>query len=256
MNLSYLDNALWASSLIGHVTLVLVLVWRGKWREFPVFTSFVGFAAFTTVLLFLILSYGSKHAYFLAYWITGFIDYALQVALIYEIARDVLRPTGMWIQDARKAFLGWGGVVVLWGTVLASRIGPPQAKGLDLWDVRVTVFTSLLTCSLVTTMSVAADRLGLQERSSVVAIGHGIGLWAFIALLEEFGRAIWGWDRQFIVFVHVREIVYLLVLVYWVITFWLPEKVRAPLSPEMNDYLVALHRRVKYDAEGGDERSL
>jgi len=255
MNLSNFDNALWAASLVGHVALVLILVWRGKWREFPVFTSFVGFAALTTVLLFLVLRYGSKHGYFLAYWITGFADYLFQVALIFEIARDVLRPTGTWVQDARKSFLGWGGVGLLWAAALASQIGPPQARGFDLWDVRVTVFTSVLTCSLVTAMSVAANRLGLQERSPVVAIGHGIGVWAFIALLEEFGHVVFGWDRQFVVFVHIREIVYLTVLVYWMMTFWLPEKVRAPLSPEMTAYLVALHQRVQYSLQSNDRRT-
>jgi len=256
MNFSNLDNALWAASLVGHVALVLVLVWRNKWRDFPVFTSFVGFAALTTVLLFLVSKYGSKHGYFLAYWLTGVVDYVLQVALIFEIARDVLRPTGTWVQDARNAFLGWGAAGLVAATVLALQIGPPQAKGLDLWDVRITVFTSLLTCSLVTAMSVAANRLGLQERSPVVAIGNGIGMWAFIALLEEFGHVIFGWDREFVVFVHIREIVYLLVLVYWTVTFWLPAKVRAPLSPEMTAYLVALHQRVEYDLNSGDRRTL
>lgn len=256
MNLSGLDNALWAASLVGHVALVFVLVWRKKSHEFPVFTSFVGFGALTTVLLFLVLRYGSKHGYFLAYWITGFADYVFQVALIFEIARDVLRPTGTWVQDARKAFWGWGGAGLFWAAALASQIGPPQAKGFDLWDVRVTVFTSLLTCSLVTAMSVAANRLGLQERSPVVAIAHGIGVWAFIALLEEFGHVIFGWDRQFVLFVHIRELAYLLVLVYWTVIFWLPEKFRAPLSPEMTAYLVALHRRVQYDLESGDRRNL
>ncbi len=256
MNLSNLDNALWAASLVGHVVLVLVLVWRRRWREFPVFTSFVGFGALRTVSLFLVLRYGSKHAYFLAYWITGFADYVFQVALIFEIARDVLRPTGTWVQDARKSFLGWGGAGLLCAAALASQIGPPEAKGFDLWDVRVTVFTSLLTCALVSAMSVAANRLGLLERSPVVAIGNGLGLWALISLLEEFGHVIFGWDRQFVVFVHIREIVYLLVLVYWMTTFWLPEKVRSPLSPEMTAYLVALHQRVQYDLQSGDRRNL
>jgi len=256
MNLSIVDNALWAASLIGHVALVLVLVFRKQNREFPIFTGYIGFQAVATILLFFVLRHGSRHGYFLAFWITGFADYVLQVALIFEIARDVLRPTGTWVQDARKAFFGWGAAGLVAATVLASQIGPPQAKGFDLWDVRITVLTSFVTCSLVAAMSVAASRLGLQERSPVVAIGHGFGLWALISLLEEFGHVIFGWDRQFVVFVHIREIVYLLVLVYWMTTFWLPEKVRAPLSPEMTAYLVALHRRVQYDLQSGDRRNL
>lgn len=252
MNLSTLDNVLWAASFVGHVALVLVLVIRKRVREFPVFTGFLGYEALTTVMLFFVSGHGTKHAYFLAYWITGFANYLFQIALIYEIARDILRPTGTWVSDARKAFFGWGAAGMVAAAVFAMQIGVPQSKGFDLWDTRITVFTSLLTCALFLAMSVAANRLGLQWRSHVVALGQGLFIWSFIALLEDFGHVVFGWDREFVVFVHVRMLVYLSVLGYWMVAFWLPEKKRAPLSPEMNAYLVALHERVQYDLSSVD----
>ncbi len=252
MSLSTLDNALWATSLLGHVALLLVLLVRRRARDFPVFTAVIGFEVLRTVLLFVILRHGSRHAYFLAYWITGFADYIFQVALIVEIARDILRPTGSWVRDARSAFLGWGVAGLVAAGIFALQVGPPQAKGLDLWDVRTTIFTSLLTCELFIAMAVAANRLGLQWRSHVVAIGQGIATWAFVALLEDFGHTALGWNRQFVVFVHIRMFVYLAVLIYWMVAFWLPEKVRAPLSPGMNTYLVALHERVQYSLKSID----
>jgi hypothetical protein len=249
MNLSTWDNALWAAGFIGHVALVLDLVIRKRVREFPVFTGYIGFQALTTILLFLVSRHGARHGYFLAYWITGFADYIFQIAVIFEVARDVLRPTGTWVRDARRAFLAWGLGGLMAAAALALQIGPPQSKGFDLWDVRVTVFTSLLTCGLFISMSAAANRLGLQQRSYVFALGQGFFAWTFCSLLEEFGHAIFGWDREFVIFVHVRMIVYLLVLVYWIVVFWLPEKARAPLSPEMKAYLVSLHEKVQYDLE-------
>ena len=37
------DNALlWAAGFIGHIALMLVLIIRKRWRDFPVFTAFVG----------------------------------------------------------------------------------------------------------------------------------------------------------------------------------------------------------------------
>jgi hypothetical protein len=249
MNLSTWDNALWAAGFIGHVALVLVLVIRKRVREFPVFTGYIGFQALTTILLFLVSRDGTRHGYFLVYWITGFTDYIFQIAVIFEVARDVLRPTGTWVRDARRAFLAWGLGGLMAAATLALQIGPPQSKVFDLWDVRVTVFTSLLTCGLFLSMSAAANRLGLQQRSYVFALGQGFFAWTFCSLLEEFGHAIFGWDREFVIFVHVRMIVYLLVLVYWMVAFWLPEKARAPLSPEMKAYLVSLHEKVQYDLE-------
>lgn len=78
MNLSALDKALWATSLLCHVALLLMLVFRRRATVFPVFTAFVASEAFRTVLLFLVLRFGSKHGYFLAYWITGFLNYAFR----------------------------------------------------------------------------------------------------------------------------------------------------------------------------------
>lgn len=247
MTLSTLDKVLWAASLVGHAALTSVLVIRKRWREFPVFTSFLVYEALSTVLLVVVSDNRSRHAYFLAYWITGFGNYAYQVAVIYEIARDVLRPTGRWVQEARRSVLLWGGLGLVAATVLALQLGPTQSKGLDLWEARLNVFTSLLTCGLFLAMSAAANRLGLQRRSYVVALGSGITVWACVALLQDFARAALGWDRSFVALGHIGMVMYLLVLVYWIVMFWLPEKARAPLSPEMRAYLLALHDRVHYD---------
>ncbi len=36
---------------------------------------------------------------------------------------------------------------------------------------------------------------------------------------------------------------------YWVRVIWRPEPQQAPVSPEMQRYLVALHAQVQYDLE-------
>ena len=168
------------------------------------------------------------------------------------MARDVFCPTGTWIRDARNSFLGWGLTGVIAAGMVVSQLWPPQVRGIDLWDARITVFTSLLTCTLFVAMSWSATSLGLHQRCYVFAIGQGFTSWAFCSLLEELGRAIFGWDLQLVIFVQIRMIVYLAVLIYWMVVFWLPEKERAPLSPEMRAYLAALHEQVQHDLERVD----
>ena len=248
MKLSHLDSALWAASLLGHVALLLILFLRKRAREFPIFTFFVASEVFRTVLLFLVLRYGTKHQYFLAYWITGFANYLFQVALIVEIGRNVLRPTGRWIFEARRSFLIFGAIGLLVAATMAFEIGPAQSKGLDLWDTRVTIFTALMTCGLFLAMLTAANRLGLRWRSQVFAIGQGLFLWAFIALLGDLGHTALGWNRNFMVLDQVRMVTYLAVLMFWNVTFWLPERERAELSPEIRAYLLAAHSRLEYDS--------
>ena len=247
MNISVWDNALWAASLIGHVALLLVLVVRKRVRDFPVFTFFVASEVFRTVLLFLVLRYGTKHGYFVAYWATGFANYLFQIALILEIGGNVLRPTGRWVLEARKSFLMWGVFGLGVAAIVAYEMGPSQSKGLDLWDTRVTVFTALMTCGLFLAMLTAANRLGLRWRSQVFAIGQGLFLWAFISLLSDVGHTALGWNREFIALDHIQMFTYLAVLLYWTVAFWLPEKERAELSPEIRAYLVAANERLEYD---------
>ena len=254
MTFSTLDEVLWAASFVGHAALASVLLSRRRWREFPVFTSFIVYEALTTFLLFVVSRNGSKRAYFLAYWITAFGNYLFQVAVIYEIARDILRPTGRWVQEARRSFFLWGGLGLILAVLLALQLGEPQSKGLNLWDARVQVFTSMLTCELFLAISAAANRLGLVRRSYVVGLGFGLTVWACVALLEDFAHAALGWNRNLVGLAHFEQVVYLLVLGYWIAVFWLPEKARAPLSPQMREYLIALHERVQYDLHGMDGR--
>ena len=50
-----------------------------------------------------------------------------------------------------------------------------------------------------------------------LAIGQGLTAWSFIALLEDFSHVTLGWNRQFIILVHVRMLAYIAVLVYWIV---------------------------------------
>lgn len=249
MNFTILDNVLWAAGFLGHVALLVVLLVRRRWQAVPVFTLLVTFQVLVTAVLFPISRYGSWHTYVLAYWITVFGDYCFQLVLLLEIARAVLRPTGTWIQDARRSFLLWSAGALLVAAIFALTVGPPSARGLDLWEVRARLLTSLLTCELFIAIALAANRLGLPWRSHIMALGQGITIWALISLLGDVGHVALGWSLEFVVFDHLRMFVYLAVLVFWAIVFWVPEPARAPLSPEMQDYLLALHRRVQYDLD-------
>ncbi len=249
MPFTTLANVLWATSLLGHLAVLSVLLVRGRWRKFPVFAGVLLYQVTETVVLGVIAHQGRWHAYSVAYWVLVFGDYGMQLALIWEIARSVLRPTGTWIRDARQSFFLWSAAGVLLAVGLAFTIGPPGSKGLDPWEARLTVFTSLLTCELFLAMSAAANRLGLPWRSHVMALAQGIMAWAAIALVGDLGHVILGWNRAFAVLDYARNLVYLGVLVFWGVAFWLPERARAPLSADMQEYLVALHRRVQYDLD-------
>lgn len=252
MTLTILDNALWATGFLGHVALLFVLVKRRRWREYPVFSGMILFQVAVTITLFLI-SRDRPRTYYRAYWITSFIDYSFQIGLIFEIARVVLRPMKIWVQDARSSFLGWSALGVALATGAALSVDASAAKGLDLGAVRVTLFTSVLTLELFLSMSMSANRLGLPWRSHVMALGQGISAVAITDVLSDIGHMHYGWTREFVIFDRFGQFVYLGALFYWLYAFAHPERKRTPLSKEMQEYLLALHRQVQYDLEGTNE---
>jgi hypothetical protein len=249
MNLTTLDNVLWAAGFIGHVALLFVLLLRGRWRAFPIFTLAIAYEAMVTIVLFLTYRYGKPDAYGVAYWTADVGDFAFQCGLIYEIARIVLRPTGTWVRDARKSFVLWSGLGVVVALALALAAKPGPSSSLTTLEVREVFFTSVLTCELFLSMIFAANRLGLQWRSHVMALAQGLTVWALVTLASSVAHIGYGWNRQFAVFDHIRMFFYLGALAFWMVAFWLPERERAPISPDMHDYLVALHGRVQYDLE-------
>jgi hypothetical protein len=249
MNLTALDNFLWAAGFVGHVALLLVLLLRHRWRQFPIFTGFIATHIVVSVALFLVSRYGTRHSYAATYWSTSALDFIFQLALIFEVARVVLRPTGTWVRDARSAFILTGGVGAAVALALSLAVKPLMPSSLDIWEIRGDLFTALLDCELFLAMLYASNRLGLVWRNHVMGLAQGLTIWAFGAVASDIAHIIYGWSRSFLVLDHLLMFLYLATLVYWTVVFWRPEPVREPLSMEMKDYLVALHSRVQYDLE-------
>lgn len=244
MNLSTLDRVLWLLGFFGHLALLWVLTFRARWRVFPVFTGLIAYQVAQTLVLFFAFRNGTRHTYFLAYWLLAAGDYSFQVALIFEIARLVLRPTGTWIRDARAGFLMGSTASVLIAAALSMGISPPGVRGLDLWEMRVTLFTSLLTCELFLSISLAANYLGLPWRSHVMSLGQGLAAWSAVAVIGDVAHVATGWHRELIIFDELRMYIYLAVLAFWIVAFWRPERKRAPIAKELQDYIAVLHQRL------------
>jgi hypothetical protein len=255
MDLLKLDNLLWAASFLGDVVLLGVLILRGRTRNFPLFTSLVGFDVLLNIALYTLNAQGMKTWYSRMYWGSEIVDFALQIGVVVEMARIVLRPTGAWVRDARKQFILWTSVGAAVAVLLAWGVSPPGLNAKEVWQVRGSLFSSLVTCEMVLVMALASTRLGLGWRSHVMALGEGLGAWSIVAVAVDSIQSFLGTAQQFAVLDRVRIFVYCAALAYWIVQFWLPEPVRRPISPELNNYILALHRKVTYDLDRVDVES-
>jgi len=249
MKASLLDNALWAASFAGNLILFFILLYRRRWQQFPVFTTLIGYYVLENIVAFLVYRY-DRNIYATVYWITFALDFLLQIALIFEVARIVLRPTGTLLQDKRVGFFIAGLAGALIAAALTFAVHPSVPKSILAWGIRAYLFTSLLFCELFLATMFAAQRLGLVWRNNVMGLGQGLTAWALVSAMVDVAHSYYGavHPHDFMTLEHIRTFAYISAVVYWAITFWLPEPARRPLSEEMQKYLVALHAKVQYDS--------
>jgi hypothetical protein len=247
MHLSALDKFWWAAGFLSTVALVAVLLVRRRWREFPVLTVWFAFLAARTITLFLLYNSHSVHAYRQVYLACLWLDFALQLGVAVEIARIVLRPTGTWVQDARARFViaGVAGAVI--AGVLAWWVSPPASTVSLIWRIRGNLFTSLVICELFVVMSLTANRLGLGWRNHVMAVGEGLTAWTSIMVVTTALQSLLGTQHFYADLDYVRDLAYFGAAFWMAVQLWSAEPERQPISSDLQEYILALHRRVEYD---------
>jgi hypothetical protein len=249
MNLSALDFYLWTIGILGNAVLFTVLIFRCRWKEFPVFTTYMGFEFIWGLALYSIYRHGSYDWYARTYWTGACLDFLLQLGVVWEIAYIVLRPTGTWVRDARKQFILWGAAGILIAAALPFLVTPPAATLLHRLEVRGNLFTALVVCELIAVVTRTSKSLGLGWRNHVMALGNGWTAWAVTAILVDGLHSFFGAEHYFRELEHVRMIAYLAALGYWMVQFWLEEPARQPISPELRAHILDLHRRIKNDLD-------
>jgi hypothetical protein len=222
---------------------------RERWRVFRFFTAWIAFQVVDNIVFFyLVYNHSTAGLYKTIYWSAEVIDLALQVCVVLEMARIVLKPTGTWVRDALKNFLLLGLAGVLIAAVLSYVAKPHSANSLNAWIERGSLFSAMLSLELFVAMGAASTNLGLVWRNHVMGLAVGWSVWAIVDFFVEGAYSYLGPNWHGIDLDQVRIISLQLVTIYWAIIFWLPEPEERILSPEMRRYLAALHQDVQLNA--------
>jgi len=250
MQLSLLARILWATGFGELLALMLVLLARHRWRSFPFFTTYIIFQLVEAVVLYSIHLWADSRTYFWAYWTGDLFDLLLQLAVVFELTRTVLKPTGTWVRDARKMFF----LLAVGGTLIAAAasyaINPALPNTLDNWLEKGDLFSAMLNAQLFLAMGLASTRLGLAWRHHVMGIATGWMLWAGVNLFTEAAYSYFGPSWHGIVLDNIRILAFQAATIYWVINLWFPEPKARTLSPEMQSYLLGLQRHLAVAVQG------
>lgn len=250
MPLSGIGLLFWVAGFSGHLLLLGVLFGRCRARQFPVFTTLICSDVLRTLVLFLVRRSGNLAAYLWAFLVLGFLDVALQFGVVYEVAAHVFRPLGRWAPDVRRG-LTW---LISGSLAVASVLTWMAAPSASRWEfntlIKAGFFSSAMLSELFLGMVVLSVTVGLPWKTHVARIAQGLGAFSILDVLIEAGHTLYGGVYQAHVnevLTSARQVLYLAVLGYWVVTLWQEAPEPRELPAEMREQLRSLATRLSYD---------
>ncbi len=246
MHLSFAAALLWAASFMLDAALLFVLVHKKRYRLVPWFTGLIAYYIFYSLVCFLAIRAGFRQLYREVYWSGAFLDFLLQTAVVLEIGAIVLRRSGRWVEGAKGRLAAAAAAAPAIALLMTIMMKPAAETRLDAWDARVSLFTTVFICLLFTAIMAASQQLGLAWRSHVMREGYGLTIWVLVAFFTDTLHAYWRTAESFTALEHIRMIVYLGVLSYWILAFWISEQTQSDLPSDMLERMKTLGLPIEY----------
>ena len=247
MHVSGLDGVLWIMGSAGELLLLVILLYRGLYKVFPLFTAFILWALISDPLLFVALM--ARHdafsqLYYRTYFAINILQYALEIGVLVEIGANVLRPS----RNSRTR----GILFVLWGCMLVIGLAAflfaayINASTLSHTRAFVVMDTTVAILRLVTFVLIAgfSQVLGLGWRNHVLQLASGLAFYATVTLIvgvaHSYLRATPDYAAKYREFAQLGVLGYLCALYYWCYSFARQEAPRKEFSPQMAQLLVSI----------------
>jgi hypothetical protein len=243
VHLTGLDRFFWALSFLLECGLLGVLLAKRRASKLPVFTALIVETILQTIILFFTYRYASSERYFYTYWTLAVVDTALQIALAYELARHVFQPLGVWAKDVRKSFAVLIAVSLVIAAGLTWLASPPTKTLRSVVVIRGDLFSSALMTELFVVMIALSVSFGLPWRTHVARVAQGYGIYAFFGIVTDAAHGYLG-DAAYQLLSQMQIGLYIVFLVYWIITLSMEEPKPRKLPPQLHDDLRALQQKV------------
>jgi hypothetical protein len=187
MTYDILIQNLWPVGLTLQAMLTGILLWKRSWSTFPFFTAYSICSFVSTLVLFLLRH--SPVAYFYAYWPAEMLCVAFDLAVLYEVFRQLF---GAYRALRRMAWIALQcalAVLVLIGvTVLASSTPSQRWKLMGAALLAIEGALRMIQLGIVIFLFVFSRIFRLHWRQPVFGIALGLGIFAFA---EVFVTASW-----------------------------------------------------------------
>ena len=232
--------------LLLQASLCIVIFRKGLARLYPIFVIYLLLNLAEDA--FGLWSNLSSDAYRRYYFVATILDYVLQLLIVFEIGKNVLRPAKRSIPFpiapvATVSILLCTLVAASFSPQIQSSIGNGSLVQLSL---RVTLGLAVLKLLLFAALAGFAQVLGIGWKSHVLQLATGLAFYAGVSLLIQIasshvpdpGSANYVPHLQRLM--QIQSAAYNATLVFWIWAFSRNEAPRKDFTPQMQEVLVTI----------------
>ncbi|MGA2538595.1 MAG: hypothetical protein ABSF53_21485 [Terracidiphilus sp.] len=232
-----LDTILWLAGDGATAAVAILLLRKGTFRTFPLFSSYLLWSLLSDLALFAVGHFDPAF-YYNAYSISNAIDSLFQFGVLVELSWAVLRPLRgslpRWTLLAIAILILLVGAAVWplaagWGLGSLSLAGQVNVHVQETFSVlRILFFLLLAGCSQL---------LSIGWRDRELQIATGLGFYSLVSL------AVWMQHRTGPQYHALDQLVaasYICSLAYWAYSFAQQEAQRREFTPQMESFLLAV----------------
>src|SRR5882757_1071726 len=240
MQLVTVDGVLETVTLVAQAAIAYLMIKRRSSRDYPILLTYMFFNLAIDPLAWLLQHTGI----YLKFYFTGqVLDYLLQLLIILEIGRNVLRPS-----KRSLPFRLWpivtGGILVC--AIVAATFSPSTPSGSDTAGLlRVTLGLAILKLLLFAGMAGFAQFLGIGWKSRVLQLASGLAFYGAVSLLVQLSSSHLpstgpAYSAHLVRFAQIQWGAYSVTLISWIWAFSRNEAPRKDFTPQMQEVLVTI----------------
>ena len=178
---------LWFAQTGGHVALLVALLWRKIYQEFPAFVFYVASAGVLSATL-LVLNYAPQFTgdqYFSAFLGTVAVLTALRFAIVYELLGRVLAEYPA-LSGVGRSMFAWASIVLMLIAIGFAWLAPAGGSGHLMAVIYLLNRTAdLLVCGLLVLLFMFRTYFNLTWRSYAFGVAFGLGVSASTDLAAD-----------------------------------------------------------------------
>jgi hypothetical protein len=174
MSPAFVTHGVWAVGLFLQALLAGVLLFKGKWKTFPVFTSYTIFSLVESGVGYAVFNH--RNLYFAAYVIGESVLMVLGLALVREIFSHLFSAHGGLRKMATLVFRVVVVLLMLLAVAVIYAKGPIGKSGIGTALLIVEEACRIIQVGLIMLLFLFSSAFGLRWRQHVFGVALGLGM--------------------------------------------------------------------------------